>query len=117
MVDVYLSVCDAVKVERDAEGVPIRPMHVTESDALGYRARWKVGFRQNGRSISFGRYNSRAEAARAADRAAIVVHGDLAELNMPGDISDQEKAELQSISDVTAYALKCRELSAQDQNS
>jgi hypothetical protein len=113
MLNLYHSVSAAETVKRDAEGVPIKPWNVCEARTQTGEYCCSVSLHHNGHSVLFGWYNSRAEAARVADRAAIVMYGDLAVLNMPGDISDQEKAELQSISDVTAYACKCRELAAQ----
>jgi hypothetical protein len=99
--------------DRDADGVPIEPLHVRKSLISLYGStRWTVALRHNGSLVTFGTYDSRADAARSADRASIVLYGDRAALNMPRDITDQEKAELQAVSDVTAYAYRSRALAS-----
>jgi hypothetical protein len=95
---------------RDAVGVPIKPMHVQKSCARFGLTRWIAALQHKGSYVSFGSWISRADAARAADRALIVLYGDCAALNVPGGITDEEKEDLQAVSDITAYACKCRAL-------
>jgi hypothetical protein len=62
----------------------------------------------NQRKLSFGVYASRLEAARAADRAGLVVSGKDAVLNMPELMTSEERATLLVVHDVEAYALSSR---------
>jgi hypothetical protein len=104
----------ADRMERDADGVPIKPLHVQKYQTQAGAISWIVRLHHNERAVTFGSYHSRADAARCADRASIVVHGDLAVLNMPEDVPGEEKEDLQAVSDVIAYACKCRALANQN---
>jgi hypothetical protein len=56
----------------------------------------------------FGLYDDRAQAARVADRAALVTLGAHTALNLPEEISADERRALSAIQDVAAYAEECR---------
>jgi hypothetical protein len=58
--------------------------------------------------VQDGTYNDRAKAARVADRAALVVFGENTALNLPDQITMDERRALSAIQDVAAYAKECR---------
>jgi hypothetical protein len=96
---------------RDDAGVPWQPQHVRKAakrDSPG-GAQWEVVV---GRTQSllwyFGAYIDRAQAAQIAHRAALVVHGEYAALNLPDQITADERRALSAIKDVAAYAEMCR---------
>jgi hypothetical protein len=97
---------------RDAEGVPWKPVNVCPTSQQGSDgARWfvkvKAGTSDDRKTWYFGAYDERAEAARVADRAALVLHGEHAALNLPHQITADERRALIAIQDVAAYAAEC----------
>jgi hypothetical protein len=92
---------------RDEEGVPWKPRHVRQLFRVG-QSGWQVRASTNKKSWHFGVYNERAHAARAADRAALVVFGEHTPLNLPGLLTAEERRVLSAVVDVDTYAEECR---------
>jgi hypothetical protein len=69
---------------------------------------WQVQFFIRQSRWHFGTYNDRAQAARVADRAALVLHGVHTPLNLPGLITAEERRVLSDVEDVAAFAEECR---------
>jgi hypothetical protein len=92
--------------------VPWQPRHVKEGDSRNDQAgkTWLVTLRvrQHCHQWHFGTYNDRAQAARVADRAALIVLGEHTPLNLPGLITAEERRVLSALEDVAAYAEECR---------
>jgi hypothetical protein len=93
---------------RDQDGAPLRPRSVQSLSASCWSVKVNMPrLQDNSLNVYFGSYRSRAEAARVADRAAIVVHKECAVLNMPEAMTSHERAELLAIDDAVMYAHQC----------
>jgi hypothetical protein len=100
--------CACAARARDEEGVPWKPRHVRQRARIG-QSRWHVKIIESSKKAwHFGTYNVRAHAARAADRAALVVFGEHTPLNLPGLLTAEERRVLSAVVDVDAYAEECR---------
>jgi AP2 domain len=94
---------------RDEEGVPWQPRHVNRTSWHDHAGEtWQVQFYLRQRCWHFGTYNDRAQAARVADRAALVLLGEHTPLNLPGLITAKERRALSEVEDVAAFAEECR---------
>jgi AP2 domain len=94
---------------RDEEGVPWQPRHVRRGARNDQAGRsWQVECRLRQRIWYFGTYNDRAQTARVADRAALVMFGEHTPLNLPGLITAEERRVLSAVEDVAAFAEECR---------
>jgi hypothetical protein len=78
----------------------------TRNDQAGET--WQVRFCTRQRCWHFGTYSDRAQAARVADRAALVMLGEHTPLNLPGLITAKERRALSEVEDVAAFAEECR---------
>jgi hypothetical protein len=96
---------------RDGHGLPWHPKYVEPQNSLaGQRWQVVVGYQlPSGKGLMyFGTYIDRAQAARVADRAALAVHREHAALNLPDQVTAEERRALSAIRDVAVYAEACR---------